>query len=83
MTSQPPYRRPSLTPELIDRLENLFDFVPPDALREYLLEIYHQYIIRGHASLPNNFSDMAEGMQLLFDFLKFLQEEQKGESLTR
>jgi hypothetical protein len=82
MTTQQLYRRFSLTPEMIDRLENLIDVVPPDELREYLLEIYHSYIIHEHESLPANFSDMAQSMQILFDFLKFLDEEIKNESIN-
>lgn len=73
---------PELKEETISRLCNLFDFVSPDELREYLLEIYHSYIIHEHESLPVNFSDMAQSMQVLFDFLKFLDEEIKNESIN-
>lgn len=72
---------PALTEETLYRLNSLFDFVPPHDLREYLLEFYHYYIIHEHESLPNNFSEMAEGMQILFDLLKFMEEEAKSGSL--
>jgi hypothetical protein len=68
-------RRTSLPAGTLYRLSNLLDCVPPEELREHLLELYHQYIIHEHESLPNNFSNMAEGMQMLFDLLKFLGEK--------
>jgi hypothetical protein len=68
-------KAPHVTPEIIDRLNNLLDFTEPGELREYLLEIYHLYIIHEHDSLPCNFKELANGMQILFDFLKFAQEE--------
>jgi hypothetical protein len=70
-----------LTEESISRLDNLLDFVSPDDLREYLLEIYHYYIMHKHNSLPQHFSDMAESLHILFDFLKFLEEAKKSGSL--
>lgn len=73
-------RHAALTEETLYRLNTLLDFVSPDELREYLLEIYHQYIIHELPdSLPDNFSDLAQSMQLLFDFLKFLKEEMETE----
>jgi hypothetical protein len=69
--------------ESISRLDNLLDFVSPEELREYLLEIYHYYIRHEHDSLPEHFSDMAQGLQILFDFLKFLKEEQQGDCLIK
>jgi len=73
-------RHAALTEETLYRLSTLFEFASPDELREYLLEIYHHYIIHElPESLPNNFSDLAQSMQLLFDFLKFLKEEMKSE----
>jgi flagellin-specific chaperone FliS len=66
---------PHITPEIIERLDNLLDFTEPGELREYLLEIYHQYILHEHDSLPCNFKELANSMQVLFDFLKFAHEE--------
>jgi hypothetical protein len=75
-------KQAALTEETLYRLNNLLQFVSPDDLREYLLEIYHQYIIHEHENLPNNFSEMAGRLQILFDFLKFLEEEMQSESST-
>ena len=72
---QEPESYPHVTPEIIYRLNNLLDSVEPGQFREYLLEIYHLYIIHEHDSLPYNFRELADGMLLLFDFLKFAQEE--------
>lgn len=80
MTDRNPPKYLPLREESISRLDNLLDFVSPDELREYLLEIYHYYIRHEHESLPEHFSDMAQSLQILFDFLKFLKEEQQGES---
>ena len=71
---------PQLTEETISRMENLLSFVTPHDLREHLLEIYHHYIINEHGSLPGNFSEMAQHLQILFDFLKFLEEEMQSET---
>jgi hypothetical protein len=75
------YHRPALTPEMISRLETLFDAVTPENLRDYLLEIYHCYIIREHESLPSDFEKMSISMQILLDFLKFAKEEMQDQSL--
>jgi len=75
--------RPPFTEEAIYRFDNLLEFAAPNELREYLLEIYHHYIIHEHERLPCNFSDMAESMQILFDLLKFLEEEKKTKLIKR
>ena len=68
--------RPRFTEETIYQLDCLFDFVSPEDLREYLLEIYHTYIIRENERLPTDFSRMAESLQILFEFLKIVEKEQ-------
>ncbi len=64
-----------LTPEIVERLNNLLEFTQPGDLREHLLEIYHSYILRGYDSLPGNFKELADGVQMLLDFLKLAQKE--------
>jgi hypothetical protein len=66
---------PRLTKENLYQLDCLLDFVSPKDLRDYLLEIYHCYLIRENEMLPENFTRMAESLQVLFDFLKFLEKE--------
>ena len=67
--------RDSITPEMIDRLDSFFEFIPPDDFRDHLIELYHNYIMHEHDSLPHNFHQLAEGMSIFFDFLKFAAEE--------
>lgn len=68
--------KPRFTEDTIYQLDCLLDFVSPHDLREYLFEIYHTYIIRQNEMLPENFSRMAQSLQVLFDFLKFLDKEE-------
>ena len=67
--------RGSITPEMIDRLDSFFEFIPPDDFRDHLIELYHNYITHEHDSLPHNLHQLAEGMSIFFDFLKFAAEE--------
>lgn len=64
--------RSTLSAEALCRLNSFLECVPPEELREHLLELYHQYLINEHESLPVNFGDMANNMQMLFELLKFL-----------
>ena len=65
----------SVTPETIYRLDSFFEFVPPDELRDNLIELYHNYLLHEHDSLPYNFKQLAEGMSIFLDFLKFVHKE--------
>lgn len=65
----------SVTPETIYRLESLFEFMPPDELRDNLIELYHSYLLHEHDALPYNFKQLAEGMSIFLDFLKFVHKE--------
>lgn len=68
----------SVTPETIYRLESLFEFMPPDELRDNLIELYHSYLLHEHDALPYNFKQLAEGMSIFLDFLKFVHKERTG-----
>lgn len=68
---------PRFSKEAIYQLDSLLEFVKPQDLREYLMEIYHQYIIREHEMLPGNFTEIAQSLKVLLEFLKFLEEEQR------
>lgn len=69
------FSRSHLTPEIIYRLDSFFEFMPPHEFRDHLIELYHNYIIHEYDSLPYNFRQLAEGMNIFFDFLKFADEE--------
>jgi hypothetical protein len=62
-----------VTPEIAYQLDNFFDFMSPDELRENLIELYHSYIIHRHGSLPNDFEKFSESMSVLLDILKSAQ----------
>jgi hypothetical protein len=64
-----------LTPEMVHRLDDFFDFTNPTELRENLLELYHSYIMHHHDSLPNDFRRFAESMSVFFDILRSAHEE--------
>lgn len=71
------YQRPGLSSDMIYQLESLFEFAPPDELREHLIDIYHHYIIHEHEHLPLNFKRVSQSMQVLFELLKSLDAEMK------
>ena len=68
--------RPRFSEDALYQLDCLLEFASAQELREYLFEIYHSYIIHEHEMFPANFPEMARSMQVLFDFLKFMEHEQ-------
>jgi hypothetical protein len=70
--------RSNVTPEIIYRLNNFFEFMPPDELRDNLIELYHSYLLHEHDTLPHNFKHLAEGLSIFLDFLKFAGKERTG-----
>lgn len=77
--SKRPIKKPdwkgSVTPEVIYRLENLFEYTSPSEFRDHLIELYHSYIFHEHQSLPYNFKDISESMTIFLDLLKFTEDE--------
>ncbi len=69
----------TLSPECIYRLNSVFELMPPMVLRDHLIELYHNYIMNEHEALPYNFNQLAENLPLLLDFLKFAEQERKGQ----
>lgn len=67
--------RIKLTPEVLIRLNDLFEFLPPTEFRNQLIEMYHLYILHEHESLPNDFARLAEGMIIFLDLLQFAAQE--------
>jgi hypothetical protein len=72
-----------LTEEVIQQLDHILDFSPPEEYRNTLIEIYHTYICREHDSLPCQFDRMADQMYFLIDFLKTASEEMNGVGAIR
>jgi hypothetical protein len=64
-----------LSQAAIETLDRLLSSVPPHALRENLLEIYHTYLIHAHHTLPHDFEKLAMNMYLLINCLGTLERE--------
>ena len=74
-------RSSKLTEEIIQQLDQIMNFAPPEAYRNTLIEIYHIYICKEHDSLPSEFRAMADHMYFLVDFFRKASEEMKEGSL--
>jgi hypothetical protein len=66
---------PYLTEESIETLDHLFSAVPPDELRENLMELYHGYLVHAHCKLPGNFESIAINMYHLIHCLADVKRE--------
>lgn len=64
-----------LTEEIIQQLDHILHFAPPEEYRNTLIEIYHMYICKEHESLPSEFRAMADHMYFLVDFFRKASEE--------
>ena len=72
-----------LTEEVIQQLDHILDFSPPEEYRNTLIEIYHTYICKEHESLPYEFRLMADHMYFLVDFFRKASEEMNGAGETK
>jgi hypothetical protein len=68
-------RTSKLTEEMIQQLDHIFDFAPPEEYRNTLIEIYHTYLIHEHDGFPINFDEMSGHMYFLIDFFRRVLEE--------
>jgi hypothetical protein len=68
-------RTSKLSEEIIQQLDHLLDFAPPEEYRNTLIEIYHSYIRHEHHALPIAFDHMANHMSLLTAFLLMASKE--------
>lgn len=64
-----------VTQEVVEQLDNLISFCPPEALRRSLLKVYLQFIIDEHEALPIDFDDIACDFYMLIEFLTMAEEE--------
>jgi hypothetical protein len=62
-------RAQNLSASSIETLNHLFSAVPPDELRENLLEIYHTYLMLRHESLSVNFDSISKNLYHLLHCL--------------
>jgi hypothetical protein len=67
-----------LTEEVIQRLDDIFDYSSPEEYRETLIEVYQVYIMHEHQSLPQEFEHMAAHLYFLINFFKKIGTEMKG-----
>lgn len=70
-------RTSKLTEEIVQRLDQMLERPSPEQYRNTLIEIYHQYIIHQHGTLPIVFERMATDMFQLIEFLEFARREMK------
>jgi hypothetical protein len=76
-------RTSKLTEEVIQQLDHILDYSPPEEYRNTLIEIYHPYICKEHESLPYEFRLMADHMYFLVDFFRKASEEMSGVGATK
>jgi len=55
--------------KIIEGLEDLFSFAPPDTLRKSVNQVFYSYLIQ-NKTLPEDFKTIAEDFYLLVDFLE-------------
>ncbi len=55
--------------KIINGLEELFLFAPPDTLRKSVNQVFYSYLIQ-NKNLPEDFKTIAEDFYLLVDFLE-------------
>lgn len=67
-----------LTDEVIQQLDRILEYSPPENYRNTLIEIYHMYICNEHELLPSGFDTMADHMYFLVDFFRKAGEEMNG-----
>jgi len=61
------------SPDLLKQEATLFfNSVDAAALREDLIELFLQYVIKGHTMLPPGFERMGERFCVFIDFLKHI-----------
>ncbi len=59
-----------LNAHIIEQLDQLFQYVPPNQIRDTIIELYNMYILHEHKELPEDFHTTAENAYLLIEFLK-------------
>lgn len=73
----------AITPEIMERLGSFFELMPPHAFRDHLIDLYHNYILHEHDSLPYDFKELAEGMIIFLDFLKYAGDELEAHHIAQ
>jgi len=58
-----------LNKRIIEELDNLLDFVPPEQLSKSIRDIFLCYLYHEKDSLPPDFKDTVTNLQFLFGFL--------------
>lgn len=76
-------RTSKLTEDVIQRLDHILDFAPPEEYRDTLIEIYHTYIRHEYETLPLTFEEMADQMYFLMEFLSTASREMNGVERTK
>jgi hypothetical protein len=64
-------------PEIITDLKTLFEFSSPQKIRKSLNDVFFDYLIANHDSLPEDFENIAGNFYNLIDFLHKAEERFK------
>lgn len=65
----------SITPEMVEKLDDLLSSSQPNGIRKSILKIYMQYLINEHDTLPNDFQDIACDFYYLIEFFTAIENE--------
>jgi hypothetical protein len=58
----------------LKKLEDLFEFASPASIRKSLNQVFFNYLVNNHHSLPLNFDRISEDFYYLMDFLEEVEE---------
>ena len=65
----------SITPEMVEKLDDLLSTSQPNGIRKNILKIYMQYLINEHDTLPNDFQDIAYDFYHVIEFFTAVETE--------
>ena len=60
----------SIDHKIKNKLEELFDFVPPKQLRQSVTQVFFGYLFNMKKELPENFERISEDIYFLLTFLE-------------
>ncbi|HEY0655884.1 MAG TPA: hypothetical protein VGD65_22265 [Chryseosolibacter sp.] len=69
-----------LNEDVVKGLDLVFSLASPGQYRDALVEIYHTYMVHEHKHLPAHFTDIAERIRVLVEFLRRAEESVSAHS---
>lgn len=61
--------------EILERLDLLIEFAPPQSLKRTVTELFMKYVLDNQRFLPNKFETIASDVYYLLHFLDSLEQE--------